>query len=318
MRKKISVVVPVYKVEQYLERCIESIVNQTYSDLEIILVDDGSPDSSPQICDKWAEIDSRVMVIHKQNGGLSDARNAGLDAVTSEFVLFVDSDDYIELDACEKLLNTIITTDADFVVGVAKNIDGKKISYQRKTKIKNNIPIQSDKFIIEAIRNGEWYAPAWLNLYRVDFLNINNLRFVKNIIHEDIEFLPRLYLSAKIIAYCDYPFYNYIIRDNSIMTSTISKKRVDDTLKIYFLWKQQFDSITKDDLRIALYGNLIKQYLFSCRALGIIKWEISGIDFNFGLKYALSKKDKLKVIFFNFFPNQYVGKNTLLRIKGIL
>lgn len=104
MKEYVSIVVPVYKVEQYLDRCVNSIICQTYKKLEIILVDDGSPDECPKMCEKWAKKDSRVKVIHKKNGGLSDARNKGIDIATGEYLLFVDSDDYLELDACEKWL----------------------------------------------------------------------------------------------------------------------------------------------------------------------------------------------------------------------
>ena len=101
----ISVIVPIYKVEKYLDECIESIVNKTYRNLEIILVDDGSPDKCPEMCDQWAKKDERIRVIHKENGGLSSARNAGLDVATGDYVGFVDSDDFIERDMYEKKIN---------------------------------------------------------------------------------------------------------------------------------------------------------------------------------------------------------------------
>ena len=109
MRKHslISVIVPIYKVQDYLKECIESIINQTYSDIEVILVDDGSPDRCPQMCDEWAKRDSRIRVVHKKNGGLSSARNAGLDVAKGEYISFVDSDDFICKDALENLYNRI-------------------------------------------------------------------------------------------------------------------------------------------------------------------------------------------------------------------
>ena len=117
----ISVIIPVYKVEEYLENCIQSVIKQTVSDLEIILVDDGSPDQCPEICDLWADKDSRIKVIHKENGGLSDARNAGMKVATGEYVSFIDSDDYISLDFYETLLETIVDNDSDIVeCGVVK------------------------------------------------------------------------------------------------------------------------------------------------------------------------------------------------------
>ena len=101
--KLISVIIPIYKVEQYLDECVESIIKQTYKNLEIILVDDGSPDGCPQMCDEWARKDERIRVVHKKNGGLSSARNAGLDVATGEYVSFVDSDDFIATDALRSL-----------------------------------------------------------------------------------------------------------------------------------------------------------------------------------------------------------------------
>ena len=110
---KISVIVPVYKVEKYLDRCVESIVNQTYKNLEIILVDDGSPDNCPVMCDEWAEKDERIRVIHKENGGLADARNAGMNIATGDYIGFVDSDDWIEPNMYEVLLKNALKYDAD-------------------------------------------------------------------------------------------------------------------------------------------------------------------------------------------------------------
>ena len=107
MNPMISVIVPIYNVEKYLARCVDSIVNQTYKNLEIILVDDGSPDRCPQMCDDYAEKDSRIKVIHKKNGGLSDARNAGMAVATGEYISFIDSDDWIETSMFELLLNNI-------------------------------------------------------------------------------------------------------------------------------------------------------------------------------------------------------------------
>ena len=113
-----SVIVPIYKVEEYLDRCVESLVGQTYSDIEIILVDDGSPDKCPAMCDAWAEKDSRIRVIHKENGGLSDARNAGLDVATGEYISFVDSDDCIEFDSYEVLKNAIEANNRPTIVAM--------------------------------------------------------------------------------------------------------------------------------------------------------------------------------------------------------
>lgn len=110
---KISVIVPVYKTEQYLNRCVQSITDQTYKNLEIILVDDGSPDNCPEMCDQWAKKDERIKVIHKRNGGISSARNAGLDSATGDYIMFADSDDWMEPDMAEFLYRLIVKYDAD-------------------------------------------------------------------------------------------------------------------------------------------------------------------------------------------------------------
>ena len=126
MKEMVSVIIPVYKTEQYLDRCIESVVNQTYKNLEIILVDDGSPDNCPKMCDEWAKKDSRIKVIHKKNGGLSDARNVGIDCATGEYLSFIDSDDFISNQMYKKMLNSIENFNADLAVcGIETFYDGQ-------------------------------------------------------------------------------------------------------------------------------------------------------------------------------------------------
>ena len=115
MEGKISVIVPIYNVEQYLRKCIDSIINQTYKNLEIILVDDGSWDNSPRICDEYAKRDNRIKVIHKKNGGLADARNTGLKMITGNYISFIDSDDYIEKTMYEKMIKVILKYNADII-----------------------------------------------------------------------------------------------------------------------------------------------------------------------------------------------------------
>ena len=139
MNSLISVIVPIYNVEKYLDRCVESIINQTYKNLEIILVDDGSPDNCTQMCDDYAKKDSRIRVVHKENGGLSDARNAGMEVATGEYVSFIDSDDYISLDFYETLFQTMIDNDSDIVeCSVVKFYEnGKFDEYSDDQMIKN-------------------------------------------------------------------------------------------------------------------------------------------------------------------------------------
>ena len=132
MEDLISIIIPVYKVEKYIYKCIDSVLNQTYKNLEIILVDDGSPDKCPEICEEYAKKDNRIKIIHKKNGGLSDARNAGLKVATGKYIGFVDSDDYIEKDMYQVLYNNIIKTNSDISIVNLKEVKENEI-------IENNV-----------------------------------------------------------------------------------------------------------------------------------------------------------------------------------
>ena len=124
---KVSVVIPIYNVQEYLNECVSSIVNQTYQNLEIILVDDGSPDSCPIMCDAWKNQDDRITVIHKKNGGLSDARNAGLAKASGEYILYVDSDDYLDDDTIEWMVSCAVTHNAEIVACTCKRTNNKNV-----------------------------------------------------------------------------------------------------------------------------------------------------------------------------------------------
>ena len=300
----ISIIVPVYKVEPYLKRCIDSLIAQTYQYIEIILVDDGSPDQCPLMCDEYAKCDTRIKVIHKKNGGLSDARNAGLKMAIGEYVLYVDSDDYIERDSCERLLDGM-QSDVDFVVGAIREIRGDKIYYQRHTNIIEGRKYAAKDFIIESIKKNQGYAPAVLNLYRRSFLIENGLFYKVGFCYEDTEMLPRLFLAAKKIVYIDYAFYNYLIREDSIMTSEYTSEKKRMALDNYNRWIELFNSVGDTTLQRFLYGVLIRYYVTTARKMKIIGWRIEGMDFLFSWKYALNKKEKLKVLLFNFFPQLY-------------
>lgn len=301
----ISIVVPIYKVENELSRCVQSLLNQTHKNIEVILVNDGSPDRCPELCNHYAESDSRVQVVHKKNGGLSDARNAGLRVATGEYVLYVDSDDYIELDSCEKLL-VGVKDGVDFVVGACREICGDNISYQRHSNIEAGKVYTSRDFVIKSIKNNEWYAPAWLNLYNRDFLLKNNLYYKVGYMFEDHQMLPRLYCAANKVLYVDYPFYNYIIRDNSIMTSTNSPEKVSMSIDIYTEWMERIEKITDKEYQRYLYGILVRYYMANARFLKIAGWKIPGMKFLFAFKYALGIRERVKVVLFSVAPSLYI------------
>lgn len=306
MQEKISVIVPVYKVENELDRCVQSLLKQTYKNIEIILVDDGSPDRCPEFCEQYAEEDDRVKIIHKENGGLSDARNAGLKQATGEYILYVDSDDYIDLDSCERFIKAINGQKVDIVVGnaIMENPDGKEMMVH--SAIKSGKIYNAKEFIICAINAYQWYAPAWLNMYRRDYLLKNELYFKKGIYFEDVQMLPRVFLPAKKIACIDGTFYHYIVRENSIMTSKKDEKKKEDSIQNLREWKARFDAVDDVELQKYLYGMLLKCYLHECRLYGITKWEIEGINISFVINNSLNYKEQIKAIAFMLFPKCYV------------
>lgn len=219
----ISVVVPVYKVEDYLDECIQSLVNQTYSDLEIILVDDGSPDKCPQMCDDWARRDSRIRVIHKTNGGLSSARNAGLDVVSGDYVSFIDSDDYVENTMYEKLYHGIKKSPNIGISSIKfwKLLDGHIEPYNKLWDSKDEVLIKSSEFGCLTLLQKVCHAST-NKLYRADLLK--NVRFQVGKTNEDTLFMYDLskVIRLKNVDMLELPYYTYYYRmhEGSICNTT--------------------------------------------------------------------------------------------------
>lgn len=227
----ISVIVPIYKVEDFLHKCVDSIINQTYQDLEIILVDDGSPDNCGYICDEYAKKDSRIKVIHKKNGGLSDARNAGMDIATGDYISFIDSDDYIEENMYECMLNNLITENADICICGYKVVDYdgkiiKKISQHNKVLIK-------DEAFFQLMEGNVFYAIMCNKLFSNRIFKNKELRFPVGKIHEDEFLIHYIYGECNKICVLEASLYNYISRDSSIMHSQRKSNKEYDTVEMY-------------------------------------------------------------------------------------
>lgn len=302
---KISIIVPVYNVEHELSRCVDSILNQSYSNIEVILVDDGSTDRCPSICDAFVMKDRRVRVIHKPNGGLSSARNAGLREASGEWILYVDSDDYILNDSCERLIAVGVKYDCDIVSADAiREFNGGR-EYMVHGSLADGKCYPSRDFIIKTVKPCEWYAPAWLNLYKRSFLIENNLFFVEGLLHEDMEMQPRVFLAAKTVAYCAYPFYRYVDRASSIMNASKVDERVTAMEWIYSNWKSKFEAIEDGELARALNGHLAKCYLHSCCEFGHVL-TVAGITNVYLLNSSLNAKEFIKAIFFAIVPSIYI------------
>lgn len=229
-KNKVSIIVPVYNVESCLETCIESVMKQTYSNLEILLVDDGSTDHSSIICDNYAGKDERIKVIHKKNGGLSDARNRGIEEAIGEFLLFVDSDDYIVEDAVEKLLAKALEMQAEIVFANAWQVpvQAEKFKICHK-KIQNQV-MAGKQFFYEGIKEKSYMPMACFNLYKTEFIKKNNLYFKTGILHEDTNWMPKVLLKAEKVLFYDYCFYFYIIRENSITQQKGKEKNIQSIL----------------------------------------------------------------------------------------
>lgn len=226
----ISIIVPVYKVEKYIEKCIQTIRKQTFKNLEIILVDDGSPDQCPEICDYYAKKDSRIKVIHKKNGGLSEARNSGLEVMTGEYVAFIDSDDYISSNYIFDLYKTIREEKADIVSCNYYQLDEShhKLKYRKKItnspqKKFNNIDAIKDILLTNSIND----VITCNKLYKSDLFLKYNIRFPVGKIHEDNFTTYKLFYQAKKIVYIEKPLYYYRRRNDSITANYFSLKRLD-------------------------------------------------------------------------------------------
>ena len=214
----ISVIVPVYNVEAYLEKCINSIINQTYKNLEIILIDDGSTDSSPKICDEYMNKDSRIIVIHKDNGGLSSARNKGIEIAKGTLICFIDSDDYLEPNMLEELKNNMEKYDSD--ISCCNFYDIKDDMSSVRVKKDSNIEfVSSEKEKFINIQNE--YSPltyyAWNKLYKKEIFN--NIRFPEGRLYEYTYILCDIFDKANRISFTLKPLYNYVYRSSSLGNS---------------------------------------------------------------------------------------------------
>lgn len=213
----ISVIVPIYNVEKYLRKCIESILLQHYKNLEVILVDDGSPDNCGAICDEYAKKDSRVRVIHKENGGLSSARNAGIDAAKGDYIGFIDSDDTIESFMYQKLMDSILVNDTKISVCTFNYIfdDGKKLA---KPNLGEDRKFDFYHAMIEMNSHRLFDMGACTKLFSIDLFN--NIRFPEGKLSEDFYIMYKIFDKAQYVSYVATPCYNYFQRKNSITHNT--------------------------------------------------------------------------------------------------
>lgn len=219
----VSIIVPIYKVEEYLDRCIKSIVSQTYKNIEIILVDDGSPDRCPIICDKWKMTDSRVKVIHKKNGGLSDARNEGIKIAVGEYIAFIDSDDWIDNNWIEALITEIKRKGCEIAIGwtrLCSDEDKTILLRGMQNGVYSNIDI-----VYKLIQENGIFPTACDKLYKKELVTDELFKIGK--INEDEFWTWKILWKATKIVCCENTNYNYFQNSESIMGSKYSIKRLD-------------------------------------------------------------------------------------------
>ena len=225
---ELSIIVPIYKVEKYLDECIQSILGQTFTDFELILVDDGSPDACPQMCDAIAEQDSRVRVIHQKNGGLSAARNTGIEAARGNWLGFVDSDDFVAPDFYEKLYNAAVNAGADCAVCSVQltHEDGSRMDTPPQWNAYGGG--YTGKEILKTItwQNNAPYLVAWNKLYRREVFR--TLRYPVGRINEDVFVFAELFDTIKKVACVEQPLYFYRQRKDSIIHAQYSLRNLDE------------------------------------------------------------------------------------------
>ena len=295
---KISVIVPIYKVEQYLSRCLDSILAQTFRDFELILVDDGSPDNCGAICDAYAEKYDFITVIHKENGGLSDARNHGIDIAKGAYLSFIDSDDWVTPDFLENLYNAILQTGCRMSICNVMWHDGEKelVSYSYRPATECKIAVGADMY--ESL-----YRPsAWNKLYERSIFQ--TLRYPKGKLYEDAYIYHEILAQLDSLAYTGTDGYFYFQREDSIVHTRYSPRSAD-VIEAVYLRAKNLDTVEgvhdhADEAYLALYSRLAISY--------------SNLDASDPVAKAVLKKNKSlynEVFFRLFFDNHFSLKQKL-------
>lgn len=260
-----SIIIPVYKVENYLHKCVNSVLSQEYKDYEIILVDDGSPDNCSQICDEFAAVDNRIKVIHKANGGLSDARNVGIKAAEGEYLMFLDSDDYWEgkshLSNIAELIEKNPTVDT-IILKHKLLFESTNTTFEKSINYEKLLDNNPDLTLFNLVKSNHQASSAWSRVVRRDIIIENKIYFTKGLTGEDSDWF--IHLSLFIKKYLVYNETIYVYRQNRVgsITDTIKIKNIKDQLYIIDKWNQILNSDNySNNLYLGLKGFLA--YLFS-------------------------------------------------------
>lgn len=262
MEDLISVIIPVYNVEKYLSRCIDSIIQQTYSNIEIILVNDGSTDSSGRICDFYKEKDQRIKVIHKKNGGLSDARNKGIEIASGSYIVFIDSDDYVKDSYLMKMYTAISNSKADLVICNFEFVDERENAIRKRESPISDMKLTGREIEYKICeKNGDYFVVAWNKMYKKSLWR--NLRFPLGKINEDEFVICKILEKCNKVITLKEKLYFYVQRENSIMQKKYSIKRLDvlDAYleRIDFYFEKDLDVLANKTIS-TFFGILVNAY----------------------------------------------------------
>lgn len=303
----LSIVVPVYDVEQYLPRCIDSILKQSFTDFELILVNDGSPDNCPIICDEYADKDDRIKVIHKENGGLSDARNTGINKARGKYISFIDSDDFIVENAYEVLISQAEINSLDIITGNALNYYSEENIRLKTRKRSFESVLNGRSFLKKSYDEGAMVHCVVSSIYSSALIKDNNLFFKKGILHEDNLWTPQVFLKAERVMYYDIDFYMHFQREGSITKSKDKTKNGIDLMNICYELEEIYKTIQEEDIRAILYDVLVSTYLRAVCIGNLTRKEYKCIvnrSFVVGKSYRI--KNKIKAAIFFASPMLYV------------
>ena len=298
----VSFIVPVYKVEKYLDECVESVIAQTHRDIEIILVDDGSPDNCPMLCDEWAKNDNRIRVVHKPNGGLSDARNAGLRVAQGDYVIFMDSDDFWADEHClGNLLEEVnLTPECDFIGFNCSYYypSSKKVVkwVEYAPEIQN--PIIPEDCIMKLVASGTFPMSACLKIFKRSALQ-NRIEFIKGLYSEDIPWFIELLKKSNCCRFVNQYIYMYRKEVNDSISSSFKLKKFTDILESLAAGVVSVNESWKKEANDALLSFWAYEYCILLGMLGYMTqeeksvWRPKLIQYEWLLKYRLNPKVKL-------------------------
>ena len=307
--KKISIIIPVYNSEKYLDTCLTSLVKQTYSNLEIILVDDGSTDKSGYLCDEWKSKDNRIRVIHQTNQGVSAARNHGLDYATGDFISFVDSDDTVESDMYEFLIDLMIKYNADISHCGYKHIVGEEVRLVHDTK---KIYKQDSTEALSCLVGGRLFVGSLCNkLYRATL--VSGLRLQCDIkINEDILYNFEAFSLANTIVFADYAKYNYIAHKmSSACFVTPDMKKANDSCKVNQIIYARLKSTDLSDIAAERYLRSLSFYYRECVKVRTMQTEQKQIAeeiwhiYSKSHKNAIGRNMKMTALLTHYVPQVY-------------